>query len=167
MVADQASSTSFSSRDFRDVMGSFATGVTVVTACSDTGDLVGMTANSFSAVSLEPPLVLFCIDRRANCFSVFNAASSFAVNVLTDSQTDVSAVFASTDDDRFAKVGSQIGVTGAPVIDGALASIECNVHARYDGGDHEIVVGHVQHMQMSEAESPLLYFAGRYRTLSE
>ena len=77
MVADQASSTSFSSRDFRDVMGSFATGVTVVTACSDTGDLVGMTANSFSAVSLEPPLVLFCIDRRANCFSVFNAASSF------------------------------------------------------------------------------------------
>lgn len=166
MVDDQAPVTSFSNRDFRNVMGCFATGVTVVTTCGAAGELVGMTANSFSAVSLQPPLVLFCIDRGANCFAVFEAADSFAVNILTAEQTNISAIFSSNDDDRFAKVGSHIGRTGAPILEQALATIECTVHARYDGGDHEIVLGHVRQMHMRQDQQPLLYYAGSYGTLA-
>lgn len=151
-------------REMRDAMGCFATGITVITALDADGRHVGLTANSFNSVSLEPPLVLFSLDRRANCVDAFSTDMAFTVNVLGVDQQAVSNHFASKADDKFANLDFvwQSGANGCAVLDGAIASFECVTDAVHEGGDHVIVVGRVTGLNQVEDASPLLYFQGRY-----
>ncbi len=151
-------------REMRDAMGCFATGITVITARDAAGRHVGLTANSFNSVSLEPPLVLFSLDRRANCVDAFNLGLAFTVNVLGADQQAVSNHFASKADDKFAEMDFawQAGDNGCAMLDGAIASFECVTDAVHEGGDHVIVVGRVTHLNQVGDASPLLYFQGSY-----
>ena len=147
-------------RSFRQCLGMFATGVTVITTRS--GDqTVGVTVNSFSSLSLDPPLILWSISRSARSFPVFRDATHFAVNVLAASQIDVSQLFATPDADRFARSQWRPGADGVPLLEGVVAHLECSTEAQYDGGDHMIVVGRVQRFSQF-AGAGLLFAQGRY-----
>ncbi len=156
-------------REFRRVMGQFATGVTVVT--TRTGDLLqGITVNAFTSVSLEPMLVLVCIERKALCHAAIANSGIFAVNVLAEDQVHLSELFARrtcTDAERFNRVRYHTEATGAPLLEGTLAQIDCRVVAAYDGGDHTLFLGSVQWMGLGDARDPLLFFGGRYGVLAE
>ena len=147
--------------EFRRVLGQLPTGVTVVTAATDEGP-AGMAIGSFSSVSLDPPLVMFCPARDSASWATIRTGESFCVNVLGDHQHSVCATFASSVDDKFADVETRIEATGAPVIEGSLAWIDCDYHAIHDGGDHDIVVGLVKAMGTDHEGGPLLFFRGRY-----
>ena len=151
---------------FRAVLGRYATGVAVVTARGPEGVPVGLTVNSFTSVSLDPPLVLFCIGRSAGSEPVFATADSFAVNILATTQAAVSTRFADPASERFVEDRTVEWATGAPVLADAMAALECRVHARYDGGDHVIMVGRVLRAEVLEDTSPLVYWRGRYRALA-
>ncbi|MGE3962127.1 MAG: flavin reductase family protein [Dehalococcoidia bacterium] len=156
-------------RRFRDVMGRFATGVTIVTIAHE-GQLRGMTANSFSSVSLDPAMLLVCIDEHASIYPLFEHASAFAVNILTSDQAPVSQLFAAKGERAEVMNGHPftLGPLGSPILDGVLAWTECRIEHRYAGGDHLIVVGRVQEMEIARPDaSPLVYFAGQYRALGE
>lgn len=149
-------------RALRTALGSFATGVTIVTASSADGDLVGVTANSFSSVSLEPPMVLWSLDNAAYSRSVFEGAGTFVVNILAADQIDLSNRFASKGAcDKFEGVAFRSGVGGAAVFDGVAASFECRTVAIYDGGDHRIFLGQVQSFA-DHGREPLLFHRGLY-----
>lgn len=156
---------------FRRVVGHFATGVTVVTTCDD-GRHVGMTANSFTSVSLDPVLVLVAVDRRARFHDAVLRAGSFAVNVLAAGHEEVSRWFATRgrpeDHEHIDRWPHRVGdVSGAAVFDGVLAALECETYAVYDGGDHSLLVGEVVAMDEPRAGAePLLYFKGVYRSLA-
>jgi flavin reductase (DIM6/NTAB) family NADH-FMN oxidoreductase RutF len=154
-----------SKEEFRAAMGRFASGVTVVTAkCAD--DVAcGMTVSAFSSLSLEPPLILVCIDKRASIHDYLKEGAHFAVNILGEEQEVISRRFASKDEDRFSGVGYKDGITGAPLLDGSIAYIECRVAHVYPGGDHTIVVGEVIHAQVTDGR-PLAYFRGGYAQLA-
>ncbi len=133
---------------FRQVMGRFATGVTVVTTRSDKG-LSGLTVNSFCSVSLDPPLVLVCVDLTSNTLSYIRESGVFAVNILTNQQEDFSRCFATSSEERytyFCHASFHEGATGSPILDGALAFIDTRVVAEYPGGDHVIFLGQVEAM---------------------
>lgn len=155
-------------RLFRDTMGRFATGVTVLTFT--VGDEVrGMTANSFTSLSLDPPLLLACIGKDVSTYALWEQAESFVVNILADDQKAVSDAFARHGAPPVPESGVAYheGILGAPVLDGTLAHAECAVFARYDGGDHTIIVGRVAHFAIDRPDQePLLFFAGKYRTLA-
>jgi flavin reductase (DIM6/NTAB) family NADH-FMN oxidoreductase RutF len=157
----------FDRRAFRNALGCFATGVTVVTTVTDAGEPVGLTANSFSSVSLDPPLVLFCLDRASHNLHAFRAAGRFAVNVLGDNQRDLSVRFSTTIGDRWDGVVWERWETGAPVLDGCLAALDCETEAIHEGGDHVIIVGRVQRLAATTDGKPLLYFRGNYATVAE
>ena len=130
---------------FRQVMGQFSTGVSVVTTRSDEG-LAGLTVNSFTSVSLDPPLVLCCIDLRSNVLPFFRASGTFAVNILTSEQEALSRCFATSSQERyenFCHANYHIAATGSPILDGALAFIDARIVAEYPGGDHVIFLGQV------------------------
>lgn len=151
-----------SSDDFKAVMGSFASGVTVVTTVDDAGALWGLTVSAFCSLSLDPPLCLVCIDERAGSLAAMTEARKLAVNVLGDGQEELSNRFASRVEDKFAGVDYQVGpVTGCPVFPEALAWLECEVDAILDGGDHKIFVGRLVNTQVNEGK-PLLYWGGAY-----
>lgn len=155
-------------RRFRDVLGSFASGITVITTISD-GAPVGMTCQSFSSVSLDPPLIVFVPAKTSRAWPLIQRAGKFCVNILAADQEHVSGQMATKGVDKFAGIGWQPGVaTGSPVIDGTLAHLDCTIHAVYEGGDHYIVVGRVEHLETQAEDAavtePLLYFKGRYRT---
>jgi flavin reductase (DIM6/NTAB) family NADH-FMN oxidoreductase RutF/pimeloyl-ACP methyl ester carboxylesterase len=152
-------------RTLRDALGCFATGVTIVTAMSEDGVPVGLTANSFTSVSLDPPLLLVCLANSANSLPVFETVKGFAVNVVHIGQQPVSSRFASRGEDRFAATPWESWTTGAPIITGSLASFECERHAIHDGGDHKILVGRVIRVRYEPRRDPLLYFRGKYRRL--
>lgn len=152
---------------FRGAMGSFATGVTVVTARGTDGELLGITANSFNSVSLEPPMVLFSLHRGAYSLKGFESSGHFAVNVLRDDQKALSATFATALIDKWANVEYETWESGCPVFPGALAVFECATRFRYEGGDHIIFVGEVTRMRAGTEGSPLLYFRGDYRSLED
>ena len=154
-------------RKFRDALGWFATGVTIVTTRAIDGELLGITANSFSSVSLNPPLILFSLGRHAYSLKKFEECGHFAVNVLGDSQRELSASFATPLVDKFANARHSFGKSGCPVFDDALAVFDCATRFRYDGGDHVIFVGEVNEMHVKEDGRPLLYFRGRYRARGE
>lgn len=154
-----------SPEDFRAVLGRFATGVTVVTTKASDGAFVGLTVSSFASVSLDPPLVLFCLDRDAGSLPAFLAADCFAVNILGAAQETVSTRFADPDAPRFSPDRVEPWVTGAPVLSDALAALDCTVSARHDGGDHVIMVGRVQRAGVLSDTEPLVYWRGGYRTL--
>lgn len=156
---------SVNAEQFRDVMGRFASGVTVVTTEND-GGYAGFTASSFSSVSLDPPLVLVCLGRDAACHDAFVDGAGFAVNILAADQADLSVRFSSDIDDRFEGVPHAPWVTGAPILGGVLAAIDCRLHAVHDGGDHSILVGRVERLGPVAADAePLLYYRGAYQIL--
>ena len=152
----------FSKAEFRAALGMFATGVTIVTARSSTGELVGLTANSFNSVSLEPPLVLWSLARQARSLAALSTGSHYAINVLAADQRALAEVFASKGTDRWAGVDYVDGVAGAPLLAGAMASFECFNRSRYEEGDHVIFVGEVERCSHRVGASPLLYHGGKY-----
>lgn len=146
----------------RTVLGNFATGVTVVTATTPDGP-VGMTANSFTSVSLEPPLVLFCAARSSRTYPQIQRASAFAVNILACGQEHVSSVFARRDVNRFARVETHTDATGAPILTEAMAYLDCWISDRIERGDHVIVLGEVESVGMRQDDrEPLVFFRGGY-----
>ena len=153
-------------RAFRRALGEFATGVAVVTASGKGGELVGMTMSSFNSVSIDPPLVLFCVDRKARSLPAMLEARGFAINVLARDQEGISNQFARALSDKWTQIKTSVGHAEAPLISGALAHFECAPFANYDGGDHVIFVVRVlRHTSRSEAAAPLIFFRGRYRDL--
>lgn len=151
----------FDTRAFRRALGNFATGVTVVTATGPDGRQVGVTANSFNSVSLDPPLVLWSIDKRSSSHEVFEEASHFAVNILAADQIDLSNNFARPKDDRFAGIDYETGVGGSPVFVDCAARFHCEKYEQLDGGDHWILVGKVVAFD-DLGRAPLLYHQGAY-----
>ncbi len=150
--------------EFRRAMGSFASGVNIVTSRSEDNAMHGITVSAFSSVSLEPPLVLICINKRASIHEHLREGCHFAVNILAEDQESLSARFASRDTDRFNGVECSEAPHGSPLIAGALAHIECRVVAAYPAGDHTIYIGEVEATQVSD-KNPLAYFRGRYSRL--
>lgn len=149
---------------FRSVLGRFASGVTVLTTRDAAGRDHGMTVSAFCSVSLDPPRVLCCIEKVAVMHDVIAAAPQFAVNVLSASQESTARRFAEVMDDRFDGIGYTRGLTGAALLEGILAFLECDVVARYDGGDHTIVLGEVI-AATAHDDRPLLYYRGGYAQL--
>ena len=155
----------FSARDFRAALGMFATGVTIVTARDAAGTRIGVTANSFNSVSLEPPLVLWSLARAAGSMPAFAKGSHYAINILAAEQKELALRFASRAADRFAGVAFRDGeASGAPILEGAAAVFECFNRSRYDEGDHVIFVGEVERCELQLNASPLIFHGGRYFT---
>jgi flavin reductase (DIM6/NTAB) family NADH-FMN oxidoreductase RutF len=151
--------------EFRQALGHFASAVTVVTTKLADGEATGITVTAFSSLSLSPPLVLVCIDHRARLHDQLPVGGCFAVNILAENQEAISRRFASSEPDRFRDVGHTTGATGCPLIQDAIAAIECKIVERLPGGDHTIVVGEVEAATIHEGK-PLLYFRGGYAQLS-
>jgi len=152
-------------RAFRDTLGCFATGVAIVTTRRADGSPEGLTVNSFASVSLDPPLVLFSLDRKGRCADCFDRASHFAVHILDDRQSALSRDFATRGGTDWSRVAWSAGIGGVPLLDGDLATLQCEMHARYNGGDHTILVGRVLDLHRADGE-PLLYYRGRYRSIA-
>ncbi len=157
----QGSKPAFDTRDFRRALGQFATGVTVVTTLSADGRRVGMTVNSFSSVSLDPPLVLWSVARNAPSFQDFLTASHFGVNVLAADQHHLSKQFATPLPDKFAGVVCRPGAC-VPIFEGTRAYFICRVVQQYDGGDHVILLGQVEDYKHQEGDV-LVFHSGKYR----
>jgi flavin reductase (DIM6/NTAB) family NADH-FMN oxidoreductase RutF len=161
-----ASEPGFSQREFRDALAQFATGVTVVTTRSNGGPCIGLTVNSFSSVSLSPPLILWSLDRRAGSLSTFLACTHFAVNVLAHDQRELAKRFASSVGNRFTGVPLRIGTSGTPLLEGCVAWFECVRREEHHAGDHVIFIGEVMHCEHGRG-MPLLFHAGRYMDVDE
>lgn len=146
---------------FRSALGRFASGVTVVTTCASDGTDQGMTASAFCSVSLEPPFILVCVEKIATMHDALVSCSHFAVNVLTEKQEQLARHFAEVEGNRFEGVGFTRGAHSVPLIDDALATLECRRAAIHPGGDHTIVVGEVQSASWRD-DKPLLYYRGGY-----
>jgi len=148
-------------RAFRRALGNFATGVTIITAVTPEGDRAGVTANSFNSVSLDPPLVLWSLDKRSGAWAVFQRASHFAVNILASDQIPLSNQFARPASDKFAGVETREGHGGGLLLDGCAASFQCEKHQVIDAGDHWLLIGHVLAFE-DAGRAPLLYHQGAY-----
>ena len=155
----------FNSRDFRDSLGLFATGIAIATA-SDGAERVGITINSFASVSIDPPLVLFSVSRSLRSFPVFERASGFTINVLRKDQKDLSTRFSRPGEDKWNGVDAMPGVSGGVVIRPSLASFDCSLHQVYDGGDHLIFVGEVVALESAAVHEPLIYFRSNYHEIA-
>jgi flavin reductase (DIM6/NTAB) family NADH-FMN oxidoreductase RutF len=153
-------------REFRKALGSFATGITVVTTGSPAVGMIGITANSFNSVSLDPPLVLFSLDRRAYSLPAFHSAGHFAINILAHDQRHLSVIFATPLIDKWENVHYELWDTGCPILTDTLTSFECKTQHIYDGGDHLIFVGRVQKMRAGGG-APLLFYRGAYHHLGD
>ena len=154
---------SIDSRELRNAFGRFATGVCVITANPDDTPAFGMTVNSFSALSLEPPLLLWSLQNDSDCFEAFERAEGFTVNILGREQEDFSNACAKKGNHDLAEGDFTLGESGLPVLNEALASFECKTWARYPGGDHVILVGQVENMTNDNDAEPLLFYSGQYR----
>ena len=152
-------------RTLRDALGCFATGVTVVTCLNAEGEPAGLTVNSFTSVSLDPPLLLVCLAKPAASAAALTEASHFAVNVLQTGQQPASIRFSTRDEDRFGVTPWSCGEAGAPILKDSLGVFECERYAVHDGGDHHILIGRVVKASFDAGLDPLLYFRGRYRRL--
>ncbi|MEQ8356779.1 MAG: flavin reductase family protein [Kiloniellaceae bacterium] len=155
----------FDSLNFRQALGSFATGVAVVTASDAAGENCGITVNSFSSVSLDPPLILYCLDKAAMSFETFRQADRFAVNVLREDQHELSVRFATAAIDKWDGVAHDLWSGGLPVLRSCLANLACRRESLYEGGDHVIIVGRVERLHLGGGGEPLVYFQSRYRTI--
>lgn len=156
----------FDAKDFRKALSCFCTGVTVITAASDDGRRAGLTVNSFSSVSLNPPLVLWNLFLHSPSMPVFQAASHFCVNVLSTEQESLAHHFARPSEDKFASVPWEPGLGGAPKIAGAIAQFECRNSERYYGGDHVIFLGAVENY-IHGSGHPLLFIRGTFRPFKD
>jgi len=157
-------STPFTQLEFRNALGSFATGVTIITALGENGQKIGMTANSFNSVSLNPPLVLWSIGKNANCFDDFIKARAFAVHVLAADQEEISNSFATPGKDRFEGIECSQGLLGIPILPHYSACFQCKKAAQHEGGDHVIITGEVTNFTDNELQ-PLLFYRGKYHSL--
>jgi flavin reductase (DIM6/NTAB) family NADH-FMN oxidoreductase RutF len=160
-TATPPASAALDPREFRRALGSFATGVTVITTSRPGGEPVGLTANSFSSVSLDPPLVLWSLSLRSPSLQAFEQATHFAVNVLAEDQVNVSRRFATPAPDKFDGVTWHRGLAGLPLLDGTVARLECANAARHVSGDHVIFIGQVERF-VFEIRRPLVFCHGRY-----
>lgn len=149
----------------RRAFGTFVTGITVLTTRDADGQCRGMTANSFTSVSLDPPLLLVCVGKSAHSYAVFRSSASFAVNVLHESQTEVSRLFASKSPDKFDRVSHDKVHTGAPILTDCLTWFDCTVHSCVDAGDHAILIGQVRAFGTTTAP-PLAFCRGQYATVA-
>ena len=150
-------------QQFRSALGSFATGVTIVTAKGlGHGEYIGITVNSFSSVSLDPPLVLFSLGKRNFSLKHFLSTRHFAVNVLSKAQRELGARFARSAHDKWAGVDYELWQHDCPIFPGSIAAFECAIQHTYQGGDHVILVGHVEHMHCDPTAEPLLFLRGKY-----
>jgi flavin reductase (DIM6/NTAB) family NADH-FMN oxidoreductase RutF len=156
----------FDSKELRRVMGMFATGVTVLTTRDAEGRPYGLTANAVTSLSLTPPLLIICIDKKAETHPHFFDSRCFVVNILAEHQEELSAHFAKSGGDKFGTVPFSTNQDGVPVLEGTLAQVECRIIATHEGGDHVIHVGEVQHAEVRDGR-PLLFFQGRYRRLDD
>ncbi len=152
----------FCCRDFRNTLGCFATGVTIVTALDPDGEPIGLTISSFNSVSLDPPLILWSLSLGSPMLEAFRRASHYTVNVLAAEQQSLSDRFAVRRTDHFVDLPQRSGLGGAPLIEGCCAWFECANQTQYPGGDHLIFVGQVERFALGEAESPLLFHGARY-----
>lgn len=151
-------------QNLRDCLGKFATGVAVVTCTDADGNPCGITANSFSSVSLQPPLILWNIAKVSNSLQAYLDAEHFAINILTEEQQSLSSHFASTDHTRFDRIKFDASASGVPLLPGTLACIECRTYEIHDCGDHHIIVGEIENYRFDDRR-PLLFFGGQYREL--
>lgn len=150
-------------RDLRNALGCFATGVTIITTVDEQGAPIGITANSFTSLSLDPPLVLFCLDINSNSFEAFHRNRHFAVNVLAEDQKELSSQFARSSEDKWNGVEFRTWETGCPVFERCIANLECEIDSIFEGGDHVIIVGKVTQMRYEEGDCrPLIFYRGRY-----
>ena len=149
---------------FRAVMGRFASGVTVVTSVDADGDDEGMTVSAFCSLSLDPPMILFCVDRSASMFESLAVAPGFIVNILSESQEPLARRFSGPDPNRFEGIGYSRAPSGPVILDEVLGYLNCKRVASYDGGDHRIFVGEVEAAEANEGR-PLLYYRGGYAQL--
>lgn len=152
--------------EFRSVMGHFATGVTIVTTHDGAGKISGLTANAVASVSLEPPMVLVCVDKKSDSYPMFGASKTFAINILSNGQETLSRRFAKSGGDKFTGIGFRIGVSGSPLLADTIAFLDCQVRYEFDAGDHTIYIGEAVDIAVSSDSDPLLYFRGGYRNLS-
>jgi len=150
--------------DFKNALSRFASGVTVVSTKDSAGNLHGITVSAFCSVSLEPPMVLICIEKSTVSHYAFEESGVFVVNILRDSQAAASEKFAAPHPDKFEEIESYPGIEGVPIFKEALASLECRLTFSYHGGDHSIFVGQVENVTVRDGE-PLIYCRGEYRTL--
>jgi flavin reductase (DIM6/NTAB) family NADH-FMN oxidoreductase RutF len=153
-------------RSFRKALGCFATGVTVVTTADPDGRPVGVTVSAFSSLSLDPPLVLFCLDKRTTSLDAFRSGY-FAIHVLKEDQRQLSIQFASRQQDKWNGIDHTTNADGVPVLANCLARLECALHEMIEGGDHVIFVGRVTGLEHQTGGQPLLYFRGAYANLTE
>jgi flavin reductase (DIM6/NTAB) family NADH-FMN oxidoreductase RutF len=152
--------------ELRRVMGHFATGVTVITTISRDGTPYGLTANAFMSVSLEPPLLLISVDKKAESYAFFEESKVFTVNILSDDQEGLSRRFAVSGGNKFEAVAYRRGANNVPILEDTLGHIECRLYATYDGGDHTLYLGEVLEAETREGR-PLLFYRGGYRAFSE
>jgi len=148
-------------REIRNVMGHFATGVTVITTKDTAGKPFGLTVNSFTSLSLNPPLVIVCVDKTVDCYSCFDDSKVFAVNVLNEDQEELSRRFATKGLEKFEGIQWRMGENGSPLLDGVIGAIECKVTQSYEGGDHTIFLGEIL-SATAKGDRPLLFFKGKY-----
>lgn len=151
----------YDEREFRTALGRFGSGITVVTTCTPAGEREGLTVNAFSALSLHPPMILWCMRKTAPSRPAFEASEYFAANILSASQRTLSVQFATPRKNKFIGVDCETGLGGIPLITGALARFECRQHSRHQGGDHIIFLGLVERFIYQHGE-PLLFSSGRY-----
>lgn len=151
---------------FRHALSKFASGVTVVTTRDAAGNPHGITVSAFCSVSLEPPLILICIEKAAGSHYAFGESGVFVVNVLGENQMEYSNRFAAPTDDKFADIDCTEGIGGVPVLQNTLAALECRVTDTCDGGDHTIFIGEIEKATVKEGR-PLIYFHGKYRAIEE
>lgn len=153
-------------RKFRNALGHFATGVAVITTRVGEKEPIGITVNSFSSVSLEPPLILWSLDDKSDTLSVFNAVNCFTVNILREDHQEISNRLSRQGDHSLEGLAVRSGANGCPALEEALAHFECEVYARHEAGDHIIILGKVTHFEYSEDGRPLLYHRGGYQGLA-
>ena len=151
-------------RELRNAMGLFATGVSIITTKDASGKPFGLTANAFSSLSLDPPMLLICVDKGVDFYAWFDESKVFGVNFLSLAQEELSTRFATKGLEKFEGLSYSVGELGVALLDGALAHFECRVAHAYEGGDHTIYVGEVQRLVTMEGD-PLLFFQGKYRSL--
>jgi flavin reductase (DIM6/NTAB) family NADH-FMN oxidoreductase RutF len=156
----------FDSKLQRKIMGQFATGVTVVTT-GEGAARTGLTVSSFTSLSLDPPLILVAIDNRSTSRDDIRRNGSFAVSILSVDQEEASRKFATPGPKDFSTFAWKTAVTGAPILEGSLAWVDCRLHSVLPGGDHEIFVGEIVAGDAGETQAPLLYYSGKYRRVSE
>ena len=156
---------SISKEEFRRALSRFASGVTVVTTKDNDGKLYGITVSAFCSVSLEPPLVLVCIEKAAGSHHAFEQSGAFVVNILREDQHLISNHFASHSDDKFSGISYRSGIEDLPVLEDVLSNLECRLRYSHEGGDHTIFVGAIERSTITDG-NPLIYFHGNYRKLS-